>query len=213
MSKEHLNNIKSLAGSIAHETRNSLSAIRTASDIIKNNLDEAIEYLDLISISSSHGLSVIDIILQNIREEEIDASKFTNLSMSNVVESAIIGYAFANATEKDLINVDLSNDFNFKGDKTLMIFVLLNLLKNSLYYRAKINIWLDSKNKQLHFKDNGIGIPADKLESIFDSFFTSDKKGDTGLGLPFAKRVMLAFGGDISCKSKTGEGVEFCLQF
>ena len=206
-------NLKSLAGSIAHETRNPLSAIKGCCEIIKNNLDEAIEYLDLISISSSRGLSMVDMILQNIRDEEIVKSKFTNLSIARVVESAIKEFAFESKGQKELVNADLENDFIFKGDKTLIIFVLFNLLKNSLYYKAKINIWLDGDKKCLYFKDNGVGIPADKLESIFDSFFTSNKKGGTGLGLPFCKRVMKAFGGDISCKSKKGEFTEFVLNF
>ena len=206
-------NIKSLAGSIAHETRNPLSAIKGCCDIIKSNLDEAVEYLDLISISSSRGLSMIDMILQNIRDEEIDKTRFLSLSIARVVESALKEYAFEGKEQKELVNVDLKSDFIFKGDETLMIFVLFNLLKNSLYYKANINIWLDGDKQCLYFKDNGVGIPSDKLESIFDSFFTSNKKGGTGLGLPFCKRVMLAFGGDISCKSKEDEGVEFCLQF
>jgi two-component system, CAI-1 autoinducer sensor kinase/phosphatase CqsS len=112
-----------------------------------------------------------------------------------------------------LVNADLENDFVFKGDETMAIFVLINLLKNSLYYKAKINIWLDADKKCLYFKDDGVGIPADKLEFIFDDFFTSDKKGGTGLGLPFCKRVMLAFGGDITCNSPKDKGVEFCLKF
>ena len=206
-------NLKSLAGSIAHETRNPLSAIKGCCEIIKNNLDEAVEYLDLISISSSRGLSMVDMILQNIRDEEIDKDKFLNLSIASVVESAIKEFAFESEEQKELVNISLENDFIFKGNETLMIFVLFNLLKNSLYYKAKINIWLDGDKKCLYFKDNGVGIPTDKLESIFDSFFTSNKKGGTGLGLPFCKRVMKAFGGDISCVSKEGEGVEFCLQF
>jgi two-component system, CAI-1 autoinducer sensor kinase/phosphatase CqsS len=206
-------NLKSLAGSIAHETRNPLSAIRGCCEIVKDNLNQAIEFIDLISISSNRGLSIIDMILQNIRDEEIDKSKFINLSIASVIDSAIKEYAFESNKEKALVSVDLENDFIFKGDETLMIFVLFNLLKNSLYYKAKINIWLDGDKKCLYFKDNGVGIPADKLESIFDSFFTSNKKGGTGLGLPFCKRVMKAFGGDISCKSKEGEFTEFVLKF
>lgn len=206
-------NLKSLAGSIAHETRNPLSAIKGCCEIIKNNLDEAVEYLDLISISSSRGLSMVDMILQNIRDEEIDKDKFLNLSIASVVESAIKEFAFESEEQKELVNISLENDFIFKGNETLMIFVLFNLLKNSLYYKAKINIWLDGDKKCLYFKDNGVGIPANKLESIFDSFFTSNKKGGTGLGLPFCKRVMKSFDGDISCKSVEGEGVEFCLNF
>jgi two-component system, CAI-1 autoinducer sensor kinase/phosphatase CqsS len=206
-------NLKSLAGSIAHETRNPLSAIRGCCEIVKDNLNQAIEFIDLISISSNRGLSIIDMILQNIRDEEIDKSKFINLSIASVIDSAIKEYAFESNKEKALVSVDLENDFIFKGDETLMIFVLFNLLKNSLYYKAKISIWLDSDKKCLYFKDDGVGIPVDKLESIFDSFFTSNKKGGTGLGLPFCKRVMKAFGGDISCKSKEGEFTEFVLKF
>ncbi len=64
-----------------------------------------------------------------------------------------------------------------------MIFTLLNLLRNSIYHKAKINIWLDSDKKCLYFKDNGIGISKDKLPYIFDNFFTSNKKEWHWLGL------------------------------
>jgi two-component system CAI-1 autoinducer sensor kinase/phosphatase CqsS len=206
-------NLKSLAGSIAHETRNPLSAIKGCCDIIKDNLTQAQEFIDLISTSSSRGLSIIDMILQNIRDEEIDKTKFLNLSIASIVKSAIREFAFESEDERQLVDVDLEDDFIFRGDETMAIFVLINLLKNSIYYKAKINIWLDADKKCLYFKDDGIGIPKDKLESIFDSFFTSNKKGGTGLGLPFCRRVMQAFGGDIACTSIEGQGVEFCLKF
>jgi two-component system, CAI-1 autoinducer sensor kinase/phosphatase CqsS len=175
--------------------------------------NQAQEFLDLISISSVRGLSIIDMILANIRDEKIDTTNFVDLSIASIVNGAIKEYAFESSKEKALVNINLEGDFKFRGDETMAIFVLINLLKNSLYYKAKINIWLDADKKCLYFKDDGVGIPADKLGSIFDSFFTSNKKGGTGLGLPFCKRVMLAFGGDISCKSVAGEGVEFCLRF
>jgi len=208
-----IQNLKALAGSIAHETRNPLASIKQGCDIIKNCLDEAMEFLDLISTSSTRGLMISEMILTNIREEKIDKSKFTDLSIANIVKSAIREFAFESEKEKEFVNVDLENDFVFKGDETMAIFVLINLLKNSLYYKAKINIWLDADKKCLYFKDDGAGIPADKLEFIFDDFFTSDKKDGTGLGLPFCKRVMQAFGGNISCQSIIGEGAEFCLWF
>jgi len=211
-SQEKIEQLKSLAGSIAHETRNPLAAIQGCCELVKDNLNQAIELIDLMAVSSNRGLAIISVILQNIRDEEIDKSKFTNLSIANVVNSAIREFAFENEEEKNLVSANLESDFEFCGDETLMIFVLFNLLKNSLHYKAKINIWLDDK-KRLYFKDNGVGIPADKLESIFDSFFTSNKKGGTGLGLPFCKRVMKAFGGDISCKSKEGKFTEFVLNF
>ncbi|MFT7087559.1 MAG: two-component system CAI-1 autoinducer sensor kinase/phosphatase CqsS [Rickettsiales bacterium] len=208
-----INNLKSLAGSIAHETRNPLAAIKSACELVKENLDSAMELLDLISISSSRGLLISEIILQNIANEEIDKSKFMHISMGTIIEGAMREYAFESAEQKKLVNVDLSDDFDYFGDETLMVFVVFNLLKNSLYYKAKVNIWLDGDNRCLYFKDDGVGIAADKIDSIFDDFMTSGKKGGTGLGLPFCKRVMNSFGGDIYVKSEVGKGTEFCLKF
>jgi two-component system CAI-1 autoinducer sensor kinase/phosphatase CqsS len=211
--EDRIKNLKSLAGSIAHETRNPLSAIKGCCELIKDNLDQALEFLDLISVSSNRGLSIIDMTLQNIRGEEIDKSKFIHISMRTIIEAVMREYAFESEEQKKLVNVDLSDYFDFIGDETLMVFVVFNLLKNSLYYKAKVNIWLDGDKRCLYFKDNGVGIPADKLDSIFDDFMTSGKRGGTGLGLPFCRRVMKAFGGGISCKSALGKGVEFCLKF
>jgi signal transduction histidine kinase len=213
MSKIQNHNLKSLAGSIAHESRNSLGGIKQASKMIKESLSEINELFDLIQITASRGLQINEMILKNISTNKIDNSDFTTLSIANVVKTAINEFVFEDKDQKKLINLDLSDDFYFKGDETLMIYVLFNLLKNALHYKVKIKISLDSKNKELHFRDEGQGIASDKLESIFESFVTSGKSDGTGLGLPFCKRVMQAFDGDIICKSKIDKGTEFILKF
>ena len=81
--------VKSLAGSIAHETRNPLAGIKGCCELMKSNLNELIEYIDLVADSSSQGLAMIDMIMANIREGEIDKSNFTDISISDVVKKAL----------------------------------------------------------------------------------------------------------------------------
>jgi len=214
-SHDKIEQVKSLAGSIAHETRNPLAGIKGCCELMKNNLNELIEYIDLIHDSSSQGLAMIDMILNNIRDGNIDKSNFIDLSISDTVKKAIRQYAYRNEEEKDLVNLDLKDDFIFKGDENMMIFVIFNLLKNSLYYKSKIEIRTKSTldGNYLYFKDYGPGIEKDKLALIFESFFTSGKKDGTGLGLPFCKRIMTTFDGDIICRSEIGEWTEFEMRF
>ena len=210
-----IDQVKSLAFSIAHETRNPLAGIKGCCELMKNNLNELIEYIDLVYDSSSQGLAMIDMILNNIREGNVDKSNFTYLSISDTVKKAIKQYAYKNEDEKDLVSLNLEQNFIFKGDKNMMIFVIFNLLKNALYYKSKIEIRTEAKpdGNYLYFKDYGPGIEKDKLALIFKSFFTSGKKDGTGLGLPFCKRIMTAFDGDIVCKSEIGEWTEFEMKF
>lgn len=211
---DKVNQVKSLAFSIAHETRNPLAGIKGCCELMKNNLNELIEYIDLMHDSSSQGLAIIDMILNNIKDGNIDQSNFIEISISDTVKKAIRQYAYKNGDEKDLVSLDL-NDFIFKGDENMMIFVIFNLLKNSFYYKSKIEIRTEAKpdGNYLYFKDYGPGIEKDKLALIFESFFTSGKKEGTGLGLPFCKRIMTAFDGDIICRSEIGKWTEFEIKF
>ena len=212
---DKVNQVKSLAFSIAHEARNPLAGIKGCCELMKNNLNELTEYIDLVADSSIQGLAMIDMILANIREGKIDKNNFIDLSISDVVKKAIKQYCYKNEDEKVLVNLDLDSDFIFKGDENMMIFVIFNLLKNSLYYKAKIEIRTEVKSdgNYLYFKDYGPGIEKDKLELIFESFFTSGKKDGTGLGLPFCKRIITAFDGEIICKSEVDKGTEFEMKF
>jgi len=194
----NLNNLKYLTTSITSEAQNPLSKIKSTCHTLRDNLDQAIGLIDSIIDSTSHSLLAIDIALKNVHFDEgiIDKTKFTNLSIVDVVDNAIAKYLFSGAKEIALLNIDLTNDFIFKGDEELMSFVILNLLKNALGCKAKINIWLDAQKKCLYFKCNGVGVFADEAD----------------ISLQFCKRVMKAFGGDVSFKFLARE-VEFCLGF
>jgi two-component system, CAI-1 autoinducer sensor kinase/phosphatase CqsS len=212
---DKIEQVKSLAGSIAHETRNPLAGIKGCCELMKDNLNQLIEYVDLIADSSTQGLAMIDMILANIRDGEVDKSNFANLSISGVVKKALKQFSYQNQQDRDLISYDLNEDFIFRGDENMMIFVIYNLLKNALHYQVKIEIRTEVKSEgnYLYFKDYGPGIEKDKLELIFESFFTSGKKDGTGLGLPFCRRIMRAFDGEIVCKSEVDKGTEFEMKF
>ena len=93
---DKIEQVKSLAGSIAHETRNPLAGIKGCCELMKDNLNQLIEYVDLIADSSTQGLAMIDMILANIRDGEIDTSNFTDLSISNVVKKALKQFSYKN---------------------------------------------------------------------------------------------------------------------
>jgi len=212
---DKIEQVKSLAGSIAHETRNPLAGIKGCCELMKDNLNQLIEYVDLIADSSTQGLAMIDMIMANIRDGEVDKSNFTDISISCVVKKALKQFSYQNQQDRDLVSYNLNENFIFKGDENMMIFVIYNLLKNALHYQVKIEIRTEIKSdgNYLYFKDYGPGIEKDKLELIFESFFTSGKKDGTGLGLPFCRRIMKAFDGEIICKSEIGKGAEFEMKF
>ncbi|HEX4046014.1 MAG TPA: HAMP domain-containing sensor histidine kinase, partial [Gammaproteobacteria bacterium] len=121
--------------------------------------------------------------------------------------------------DKELIHLNIKEDFQFYGNELLTIHVLFNLIKNSLYYiksarKGEITIWLtvnDSFNC-LHFKDTGKGVSQEILPHIFDLFYSKTSQG-YGLGLAFCAMVMKSYSGHIKCESVEGSYIEFILKF
>lgn len=225
--------LQALAGSIAHEMRNPLGQIKYSLDSIGHmlpppsttNKEQSVAsgQLRTLYLHLSHGqtaiergLQVISMILEEVKLKPVDPSSFTYLHAARTVQKAVEEYSFETEGERHKISIDVRKDFLFKGDETILIFVLFNLIKNALYYlkshpTAKITLTIDTD--AIRVRDTGPGIPKSVLPQLFESFHTSGKTGGTGLGLSYCKRAMKAFGGDILCESSVGEYTEFVLRF
>jgi len=163
---------------------------------------------------------IVDMIFKNIKEEQIDKDSFETIPMAQTVSMTFHKFTYSNQKCKEKCKLDLVKDFEFRGDENSFVFVLFNLFKNSFFYLVnkpdgliEISLETGKDTNTLYFRDNGLGIPEDKLPSIFDNFISYGKSEGTGLGLEFCKRVMVAFGGDIMCKSEYGKWTEFILTF
>lgn len=237
--KTRISLLRSLSASIAHEMRNPLNAITVALASVQSCLplkpdrkDKAVNYdishsgllniHEVIEESTStlnKANKIIDSILTSMQGKEVSTRDFIRIDASKAIETAINSFPYNDSFDRKLITLDTGNDFDFLGDRDLFYYVLFNLLKNSLYYRNKQGFGItvrtekgESGNKVI-FRDTGPGIRACDRERVFESFFTSNKKGGNGLGLSFCRRVIDSFGGTISCNSKEGEWTEFIITF
>ncbi len=229
---------KSFGAGIAHEMRNPLSAVYSSIEVIKHllpernsqqlsdfypldakNLDEINGILDDSLEVIDRGNETIDLLLTSIDEHKLSISSFRRHSLAETLESSINGFHFNNASERSLIQLTFDESECFFGSDVLLRYVIFNLLKNSLYYKHRVDFKIEiklvvgDKFNSIFFEDNGPGIESEVIEKIFSDFYTSGKKGGFGLGLPFCNKVMKAFKGEIICKSVVNQGTKFELIF
>ncbi|CAJ0808318.1 CAI-1 autoinducer sensor kinase/phosphatase CqsS [Ralstonia psammae] len=230
---EKLRVATSLAGSIAHEMRNPLNQVQLGLDAMCNVLPTATathteqtlstEQIDRLHFHLTRGqtaihsgLQVISMILNEVHSKVPDANRAAYLWAASIVEKALADYSYENAQERQKIGVEIINDFVFKGEETLVVFVLFNLIKNALYYfkthpEARLTLTVDQS--LIRVRDTGPGIPKAMLARVFEPFLSIGKIGGTGLGLAYCRRTMRALGGEIRCHSAYGEYTEFILSF
>jgi len=107
------------------------------------------------------------------------------------------------------------------GDAARVRQIVFNLLSNALKFTKTGHVALsiqvgDDDRLRVGVTDSGIGIPADKIEEIFESFRQADagttrQFGGTGLGLSICRNLARAMGGDVSVSSIVGQGATFTL--
>ncbi|NER14565.1 response regulator [Leptobacterium flavescens] len=220
--------------------------IRMVSHDLKTPLSSIISYTDLLSDSSIsnkqqkyvHQLKNSAGYITKLVEDLLAFSKLESgslylqkevFSLRELIEEVI--HSVRPVYQKKAVNFELKlpsgmkNTF-FKGDPLRIKQITTNLLSNAFKYTHKGNICLEITKKEqedgkllinIIVEDTGIGIPKDKLESVFKEFTRVDEEiqknyEGSGLGLAISKKLAIAMGGDISVRSEKGKGSVFNLQ-
>lgn len=213
-----LENHQLTVSTIAHEIRNPLTLVSSALQIIQVQHPEVKEF--------SHWKQTMDDIdfMRQLLEElstfnNGNTLRYSVFSIEHLLKNIAISFAISLDEEESEIEFSSSVPENlgkFTGDKVKLEEVLLNLLKNAKEaISGKGSIQLSAGRKKdilsIQIKDDGCGIPAERLESIFEPFKTY-KQGGTGLGLSLSKRIIEAHGGSISVTSREGSGTAFTVK-
>ena len=213
---------------MSHEIRTPMNGILGMTELALDTPLDAVqrEYLTTVKESAHSLLALINDILDF---SKIEAGKMGLESivfdLHNLLEQTVRGMS-VRAHEKNLeVVVEIGRGVLrwVQGDPHRLRQIVVNLVGNAIKFTETGEVLLrvegsgkDSDAHELHFvvEDTGIGIPADKLESIFESFTQADGSmtrnfGGTGLGLAIASRLTELAGGRMWVESQVGKGSRF----
>ncbi|WP_016990959.1 hybrid sensor histidine kinase/response regulator [Flavobacterium sp. ACAM 123] len=223
---EEMNDLKTyFLSNISHELRTPLNAIMNLTDSISSETqEENIQKKCQVIKYSSHSLlsSVNDILdFSKIEKKELKLEK-TNFSPLKVFED-LKKNAEIRAQDKGLdfqFSIAGNIPFVVKGDETRLVQILNNVLSNAIkftpsgFVNFNISMLMKKENKVsfiMKVSDSGVGIPKEKIDTIFDSFSQNNvdhkrKFGGLGLGLFIVRTLVDMQDGKIKMESPVGKG-------
>lgn len=228
---EQANRSKSeFLATMSHELRTPLNAVIGFSDIIANrafgeNDPRYYDYALDINASGRHLLSLIEDLLEMAR---LDAGRQTlhreTVDLAGLVEEAVTVVRQMAADKHIRLDNHVGDDVGeLFADARAFRQIVINLLSNAIKYSPEntaVRIDADRRPDGLHMAvaDQGIGIPEDMLEAVFEPFRQVESHkarhhNGVGLGLAISRRLMQMHGGAIGLASKPGQGTRAWLFF
>ena len=214
---------------MSHEIRTPMSAILGFTEILKRgysrNPQDSLRYLNTIHSSGKNLLDLIDDILDLSKVESGRLEMEETRAEPHRIIYEVLQVLGIKAQEKGL-----AVHFSAQGAVPRQIMtdparfrqIIFNLVGNAIKFteQGRVRVAyrftksLPESGLVIEISDTGIGIPQDKIESIFDPFTQADttvtrRFGGTGLGLSISRRFARALGGDITVESRPGKGSTF----
>lgn len=213
---------------VSHELRTPLNAINGITYLLLQEKPKVsqLNYLKSLEFSGNYLLNFINDILEINRLESnnihVEKIEFNLIELVNNIKQSFNEFIIKNNVNFYL-EINTNGCEYLLGDPTKLSQVLINLINNAIKFtkngdvNLKINVTNESKNQiTLNFivEDNGIGIPADKISNIFDSFSQGSVEinrtyGGTGLGLAIVKKIMELLNSEIHLESDVKKGTKF----
>lgn len=209
---------------LTHEIMNSVTPIKSLTYSMQKSL---IENSNQNTESILKGLNAIENRSKGLLGFVESYKNLTQIHKPNYerVEVKLMFEHIQSLFEKELnenkvnLTLKVSSDCSLITDRELLSQILINLIKNSIYALENstvknINLECESKHENICIKvnDNGKGIPEEIIDKIFIPFYTTRENG-SGIGLSFARQVMVMLNGNIEVKSVPNKKTEFILNF
>ncbi len=215
---EKLAAVGQTVASVVHEIRNPLSSIKMNLSILESKCEKDTRVSEHFQLAKSQTER-----LESMLSDLLNYSKPITLELNPITVSEIVNRA---VEEVDIKALDLRIDINLddpdriiRVDEKKIHQVLLNVILNAAQALSPSGIIkISSKDidlegmpaLQLSIVDNGKGVSGEHLDKVFEPFFTTKKQG-TGLGLPNAKKIIEAHGGDMTIQSQIDQGTEVII--
>jgi signal transduction histidine kinase/DNA-binding response OmpR family regulator len=221
--RHHLDSVKDeFISTVSHELRTPLTSIRGALGLLSTSSLGPVDpkARNLLRIATNNTDRLVRLINDILDLERMDSGR-APLQISRCVlrdlciQAVETMSAMAEAADVWLDILPEPEPLAFEGDPDRILQVLFNLLSNAIKFSPRgaavtISTEADGDHLQLRVADRGRGIPADKLDAVFDRFLLIDavdsrQKGGTGLGLAICRSIATQHGGAIWAERNSAE--------
>lgn len=217
---------------ISHEFKTPVNLIFSIFQLLELKLDSLDSdskeyYKKYINVGKENVFRLLKLINNLIDSTELESGflkcHIKNYEIVSFIEDLISSICeFAKKNEISIVFDTEEEEKIVAFDMDHMERIILNLLSNAIKFNKEngkimVNLTFDDEYANISIKDSGIGIPKDKIESLFDRFkiinnrLTKINEG-SGMGLFIVKELVLLHNGKIEVKSELGEGSEFIIK-
>jgi signal transduction histidine kinase len=217
-----LQSLGELSAGLAHEIKNPLASLKTAADIVADEIAATSPRRKMIGILQKEIDRLAALLERFLSFARPGRLSFAHIKLAQPVEQAIaLVRPQADVRQVEVHFENLEPALAIEGDADKLTQVVLNVLLNAVQWspeggrvdvRCQAVTLAHGRFAEVCIHDQGPGIPAADRERIFDPFFSAREQG-TGLGLAIASRIMDEHKGYIEVADPPGKGAELILRF
>jgi two-component system CheB/CheR fusion protein len=210
---------------LSHELRNPLGAVVTAMSLLRGGAVGSEKLLQIVERQTQHMARLLDDLLEasRVTQNKIEL-RSRSVELGAILRDAVDAVRATMDTRGVKLAVELgSAPMNVLGDEARLLQIHVNLLSNAAKYTPRgghvtLSAAREDQHAVVRVRDDGVGIPRELLEQIFELFVQSRRTidradGGLGLGLTLVRSLVMMHGGSVTAHSEgEGKGSEFVVR-